>query len=56
MTADSSRPVAYYPRYLTPRAAQAVAEAEAADAVAVPVPYTLTPQAEAELEAGQWAG
>jgi hypothetical protein len=53
MTPDTSRPVAYFPRYLTPAAAAAVAEAEAADVGAGPVPFTLTPQAVAELEAGQ---
>ena len=43
MTPDSTRPVAYFPRYLTPPAAAAVAEAEAEDLGAGPVPYALTP-------------
>ena len=42
MTPDSTRPVAYFPRYLTPAAAAAVAEAEAEDLGAGPVPYALT--------------
>ena len=50
MTPDSARPVAYFPRYLAPNAAAAVAEAEAADLGAGPVPYTLTPAAVAAIE------
>ena len=54
---DSSRPVRYFPRYLTPPAAAAVAEAEAEDLGAGPVPYILTPPAvvaieDKEMEAG----
>ena len=50
MTPDSTCPVAYFPRYLTPAAAAAVAEADAADLGAGPVPYTLTPPALAAIE------
>jgi hypothetical protein len=50
MTPDSARPVAYFPRYLTPPAAAAVAEAEAADLGPGSVPYTLTPLADAVIE------
>jgi hypothetical protein len=50
MTPDSTRPVAYFPRYLTPAAAAAVAEAEAEDLGAGPVPYALTRPAEAAIE------
>ena len=50
MTPDSPRPAAYFPRYLTPAAAAAVAEAEAADLAAAPVPYALTPAAVAAIE------
>jgi hypothetical protein len=50
MTPASSRPGAYFPRYLTPPAAAAVAEAEAAALSAGPVPFTLTPAGDAAIE------
>ena len=56
MTPGSSRPVAYFPQYLSPLASAAVAAAEAADLGEGPVPFTLTPAAAAAIEDMEMGG
>ena len=48
MTPGSSRPVAYFPQYLSPLAS--AGRGRAADLGEGPVPFTLTPAAAAAIE------